>query len=185
MRRLFFVVLALAMLCFTGSAMAFEISGVNIPDTYQIDNNVLKLNGAGVRRKFIFVKIYVGALYVQKKTHDPEEVAKEPIKVIRMHFLYSHIPASKIKGAFADDLKRISKKLYKSEVAKRFLNIFNFDVKEGDNLDLIFYRDTLFVFYNGKKMGEVKSKDLVNAVLSIYIGKHPAQESLKKAMLGE
>ncbi len=179
------VFLGLVMLLSVSGVFSMEISGVNIPDTYQVDNAVLKLNGAGIRRKFIFVKIYIGALYVEKKSHDPKEIEAQPIKVVRMHFLYSHIPAKKIRDAFADDIKRIAGNFSNSEAAKAFLKLFNFDVKKNDTVDLIFYHDTLIVYHNGKKVGEVKSKRLINTVLAIYIGKSPAQESLKKAMLGE
>ncbi len=186
MRRLssFLLVICLGFLL-SAPVYSLTVGGVSIPDQYQIGKTTLVLNGAGSRRKFIFVRIYVGALYVEKKTHNPQEVLKQPIKVVRMHFTYSHIPANKIRNAFKEDLERISANLLKTEAAKEFLNIFTFPVKEGDNVDLIFYHDTLIVMLNQKKVGQVKSGKLVNAVLSIYIGKHPASESLKKALLGE
>ncbi len=93
--------------------------------------------------------------------------------------------AEKIRNAFKDDLERVAPNVLKSEAGKQFLNIFNFNVKSGDNVDLLFDNDTLSVLYNLKKVGSVKSKKLVDAVVNIYIGDKPAQTSLKEALLGK
>ncbi len=183
MKRL--LMFMLAFVFFASFAQAKEVSGVNMPDQYQIGKTVLVLNGAGARRKFIFVKVYVGGLYLQKKTSNPADVLKQNIKVIRMHFTYSHVSAEKIRNAFKDDLKRVAPDVLKSSAGKEFLKIFTFNIKSGDNVDLVFDNDTLSVLYNLKKMGSVKSKKLVDAVVNIYIGDKPAQESLKKELLGK
>ncbi len=183
MRKLFAFVMAFVL--FAAFAQAKEVSGVNMPDQYQIGKTVLVLNGAGARRKFIFVKVYVGGLYLEKKTSKPADVLKQKMKVIRMHFTYPHVSAEKIRNAFKDDLERVAPNVLKSEAGKQFLNIFNFNVKSGDNVDLLFDNDTLSVLYNLKKVGSVKSKKLVDAVVNIYIGDKPAQTSLKEALLGK
>jgi hypothetical protein len=170
---------------FVSFAQAKEISGVNMPDQYQVGKTVLVLNGAGVRRKFIFVKVYVGGLYLQKKTSNPKDVLKQDLKVIRMHFTYSHVSAEKIRNAFKDDLQRVAPDVLNSEVGKKFLSLFTFNIKGGDNVDLIFNKDTLSVYYNLKKIGSIKSKKLVDAVVNIYIGDKPAQKSLKEGLLGK
>ena len=56
------------MMSFTLQAM--EVAGVTIPQTLELNSNTLKLNGAGLRRKF-FMDLYVGSLYVETKTSDP------------------------------------------------------------------------------------------------------------------
>ncbi len=179
------LVLVLSFVFFASYVNAKEVSGVNMPDQYQIGKTVLVLNGAGARRKFIFIKVYVGGLYLLKKTSDAKDVLKQNMKVIRMHFTYSHVSAKKIRNAFKDDLERVAPDVLKSKAGEEFLKIFNFDVKSGDNVDLLFDNDTLSVLYNLTRVGSVKSKKLVDAVVNIYIGDKPAQESLKEALLGK
>ncbi len=179
------LVVLFAFVLFVSLAQAKEISGVNMPDQYQVGKTVLVLNGVGVRRKFIFVKIYVGGLYLLRKTSNPENVLKQNLKVIRMHFTYSHVSAEKIRNAFKDDLKRVAPDVLHSKSGRVFLKIFNFNIKGGDNVDLVFDNDTLSVLHNLKNVGSVSSKKLVDAVVNIYIGDKPAQESLKKGLLGK
>ena len=59
---------------------AVEIDGVKIEDkvTLGAGGPQLVLNGAGVRHKFAFVKVYVGSLYLTQKKSDNEDVFKDP-----------------------------------------------------------------------------------------------------------
>jgi len=54
---------------------AKEIAGINIPDTisFSDQSTKLKLNGAGIRTKFIF-DIYVGSLYLETKQNSAKGV---------------------------------------------------------------------------------------------------------------
>jgi len=42
---------------------AVEVAGAKIEDTVSVSNQNLVLNGAGIRKK-LFIKVYVGALYL-------------------------------------------------------------------------------------------------------------------------
>ncbi len=183
MRKIF--VFSLLFIVMASLSQAKEISGVNMPDQYQIGKTVLTLNGGAARRKFIFVKIYVGALYVEKKSSDPKDILNQNLKVIRMHFTYHKVTAKEIRDAYRSDLKRVDPKINNSPAEKKFFALLNFDVKSTDNMDLIFTNNTLTVLYNLKKIGTVKSKQLTDDVLNIYIGKKPVQESLKEGLLGK
>ncbi len=52
---------------YANAVTAKTIDDVNVPETVQVQGEVLKLNGAGIREKFL-LDIYVGALYLKKKT---------------------------------------------------------------------------------------------------------------------
>jgi 5-deoxy-D-glucuronate isomerase len=49
---------------------AVEVAGVKVDDQIKVGANELMLNGAGVRTK-VFIKVYVGALYVSQKSNAP------------------------------------------------------------------------------------------------------------------
>lgn len=79
---------ALAIVLFASApAGALEVSGVQVPETLSAGGQELKLNGAGLRKKFI-VKVYVGALYLAEPSRDAEAVvAADAPKAVRMTFL--------------------------------------------------------------------------------------------------
>ncbi len=67
------VYLVLVALLVSSSVAAFEIGGVDLPDTLKAGDSELLLNGAGLRKKFGF-KIYAAGLYLTKKSHDNKNI---------------------------------------------------------------------------------------------------------------
>jgi len=45
---------------FSGQSRAVEVAGVHLDQTVTVQNQQLKLNGYGVRKKF-FIKVYIGS----------------------------------------------------------------------------------------------------------------------------
>ena len=56
---------------------AAEVAGIRLDDSVRVGNNELALNGAGVRSK-LFIKVYVGALYVSQKSTSPAAIIARP-----------------------------------------------------------------------------------------------------------
>ena len=60
--------LALACVCaFSLPILAATLADVTLPDTVTVGNQTLVLNGMGLRTK-LFIKVYVGGLYLEKKS---------------------------------------------------------------------------------------------------------------------
>ncbi|MGA1846102.1 chalcone isomerase family protein [Deferribacter abyssi] len=177
------LIVLFSFLIVTTSLQAKNVSGISIQDTYDFGNKTLVLNGTGYRKKF-FIKIYIGALYVEKKTSNFEEVLNQNPKVIKMHFLYKKVKAGQMQKAFKEGFEKASPNLVNSDSVAKFLNVFNFDVVRGDEIDLILDNDNVIVTHNNKKIAEIKSKELAEAILKIYIGERPADKNLKKGLLG-
>ena len=69
--------------------------------------------------------------------------------------------------------------------ARAFLGLFKDDFIAGDKVDLILTADgKVSATHNGKDLGTVESKELVEGVLLIYLGAQPADEDMKAGMLG-
>ena len=67
---------------------ALEIAGVDVPQSVTIENKALVLNGAGIRKK-LFIKVYVGSLYLTAKQTAVGKILADPgAKSIVMNFLY-------------------------------------------------------------------------------------------------
>jgi len=179
MKKLLVFLFVLGMLPISGFSLTVE--GVNIPDSYHFDGKELLLNGTGLRKKF-FIKVYIGALYVENKTKDIQALLNMDSKAIKMHFLYKKVDAEKMREAFAEGFKNNGVK--DVDKFKSFLDVFNFDVVKGDEIDLVFTGNTLTVFYNTNSVGVFNDKSLADAVFKVYFGDKPADKGLKEGMLG-
>lgn len=170
----------------SANAGAVEIAGVPIEPAVSVNNQQLKLNGSGIRKKF-FVKVYIGSLYSAKKLSSGSEALKDPgNKLIRMNFLHSKVEKEKILEAFSEGFANNSPDIANSGEVKKFLALFNADFVRGDVVDLALGADgSVTAKHNGRLLGTVAAPRLANGVLAIYLGDKPADDSLKKGMLGK
>ena len=173
----------------TISAAAAEIEGVKLADKVQLGGAELVLNGAGVRTR-VFFKVYVGALYVQKKANATEAVlADAGPKRVAMHLLRD-LTAEQLFSALNDGLKNnhTPEQLAKlGPQLKQLEDVFN-AVKAAKNGDVILL-DYLpgagtRVTVRGDDKGTIPGEEFNRALLRIWLGNQPADASLKKAMLG-
>lgn len=181
----------LTLLCFLipFNASAVTISDINIDEIISLSDQStkLKLNGAGIRSKFIF-DIYIGSLYLEKKAQSAKEVYElAGEKRISMHFLYKEVSKEKLingwNDGFENNLSKDKHAKFKTQIDK-FNQLF-ITVKEGDVINLDFIPTTgTKVTINNKKMGLVEGDAFFAALLKIWLGEEPADEDLKDAMLG-
>lgn len=166
-------------------SFALEVAGVKLDQVVTIQSRQLKLNGFGIRKKF-FVKVYIGSLYTSKHVASAEEALRDTgDKVIRMNFLHSKVEKEKIIEALHEGLANNSPDLSGAPEVKKFLSLFTADFIRGDVVDLVLGADgSVTSIHNGRLLGSVPSTRLARAVLAIYLGDKPADDSLKKGMLG-
>ena len=183
MRKL---VVALSFLLMSTQAFGLEVAGVNVAPTVSAGQKTLVLNGTGIRKKFV-IKVYVGALYLEKKVSSREELLKDPgDKLVRMTFVYKKVEKEKIVEAFAEGLSNNSPDVAQSPDAKSFLSWFTSDFRAGDTVDVFMGSDgTVSATHNGKALGTVRNPALARAVLLIWFGEKPADAGLAKGMLGQ
>jgi hypothetical protein len=177
---------ALSFLLLSSNAYAMEVAGVNVAPTVSAQQKTLTLNGAGIRKK-LFVKVYVGSLYTERKVTTPAQLLADPgEKLIRMNFVHKKVEKEKIIEAFADGFANNSPGVAPSAEAKAFLSWFTADFVAGDTVDISLAPDgTVTATHNGKSLGTVRSPALVQGILLIWFGEKPADGGLKKGMLGD
>jgi hypothetical protein len=178
--------IALSFLLLSSQAFALDVAGVNVAPTVPAREKTLTLNGAGIRKK-LFVKVYVGSLYTERKATTPAQLLADPgEKLIRMNFVHKKVEKEKIIEAFAEGLANNSPDVARSAEAKAFLSWFTADFVAGDTVDISLSPDgTVAASHNGKALGTVRSPALVPGVLLIWFGEKPADGGLKKGMLGQ
>jgi hypothetical protein len=178
---------ALSFLLLSSHAWALDVAGVNVAPTVAVRQKALTLNGAGVRKKYLTVNVYVGALYTERKVSTPAQLLADPgEKLLRMNFVYKKVEKKAIVEAFAEGLENNSPEVARSAEAKAFLSWFTEDFVAGDTVDISLSSDgSVTATHNGKALGTVRSPALVQGVLLIWFGEKPADGGLKKGMLGE
>ena len=182
------VIVLMACLFAAPMTHAAEVGGVHIEDHAKVGAAELVLNGAGIRTK-IFFKVYVGALYLSKKTDSAALVidTKEPRRVV-MHMLRD-LSADQLFGALQDGLKsnhgeteltRLKPDIDQFERLMRSIG----NAKTGDVISIDFSADGVAVAFNAQPRGSVASEPLARALLRVWLGDKPADGDLKRAMLG-
>ena len=166
---------------------ALEIAGVDVPQSVTIENKALVLNGAGIRKK-LFIKVYVGSLYLTAKQTAVGKILADPgAKSIVMNFLYKEVSTKKLvdgwnKG-FADNSSAKEIKALQKRI-NQFNSLFT-TVYKGDEIRLDYVPgDGTQVRINGTLKGSVSGEDFYQALLKIWLGSNPADANLKDAMLG-
>ncbi|GMQ86938.1 MAG: chalcone isomerase family protein [Gammaproteobacteria bacterium] len=165
-----------------------KIAGVELADSYPLDGKSLALNGAGVRSKFFF-KIYVGALYTGKTSNNAAELVAAPgPKSMQMTMLYKEVEAKKITSGWREGFKTNLTNTGFKQLENR-LQEFNAlfpTLHAGDIVHMDYSQETgTELSINGKLLGTIPGEDFFSALLKVWIGDHPADNTLKAGLLGQ
>jgi len=172
------------------NARALEIAGQTVPDTAEVAGKQLILNGAGKRVKIVF-DVYVAALYTTAKTADADAVITSTApRRVELRMLRT-VSATTMYEALAEGIEaNIGKdgmKKYATQIAA-LSKIFDEakSASKGDIIEIDFIpgQGTILTI-RGKTYPTIEGDDFASAMLSIWLGTKPAQESLKKKLLGE
>lgn len=174
-------------------AYAAEVEGVKLEDKIRLPGGgpELVLNGAGVRHKFAFLKIYVGSLYLAQKKNEREAVLADPgPKRVGMHILASEVTAteliSSMNNALATNLSPHELALIEKRI--RDLNSMMSSIKtigKGSVVYLDYIPGTgTRITVNGEEKLTIPGEDFFRAMLHIWIGAKPVDGGLRDAMLG-
>ena len=183
-------VLSLAVVMFVMVSMfelhAASLAGVTLPDTEQVGNTKLVLNGLGVRTKVI-VKVYVAGLYLEQKSSDANAIIKaDAPKRIVMHFVHN-ASQKQMADAFDDSFKDNSPdalKMMKADI-DRLLAALE-PVKPGDEMVFTYVPGTGTTYaLNGKDKLTIAGPAFGPVLFSVWLGPKPPNADLKKGMLGQ
>lgn len=177
------------LLCLPLQALAVKLAGVDVVEKATVGSKELVLNGAGLRTKVMF-KVYIGALYLEKKANTTEAVlADAGYKRIQL-VMMRHLNGGDFMEAFNKAIKENhTPEEYVPIAARliRFSRVFREygEIEKGDviNMDYIPGKGTI-VSVKGKERDVIEGEDFYRSMLKIWMGKKPVQESLQKAMLG-
>ncbi len=183
------LIISICLLLSSAQVLAAEVSGVFIDAEIKADNGeLLVLNGAGLREKF-WVDVYVGSLYLPTKSNDIGEILSKPEPWrIQLDFVYKEVAQKKLLDSWRDGFEKNQSPETLQQLQSRITAFYGFfessavakDQFRFDYLPGIGTR----VSKNEQLLGVIPGEDFANALLEIWLGNHPADKSLKKAMLG-
>jgi hypothetical protein len=184
MRRL--RVLPFVLTLAAASVGAMELAGVTLPETITVNGATLTLNGMGIRKK-LFIKVYVGGLYLPAPSHDAAAIiaADEP-KQVAMHFLYSKVSKAKLTEAWREGFTNNSAAKLPALQARldEFCALWP-DMKSGEEAFITYLPGTgTTLVLNGKAVGTIPGSDFAEALFAVWLGDKPADAGLKAGMLG-
>ena len=184
------ILLAFLLVFSSGATNAREFDDIRFTDRVTIPGSqqTLQLNGIGYRNKFFF-KIYIGALYTVSRAKTPDEVLSQAgPKRLLMHFLYSEVSREKLVDAWNEGFEENTPAGDLAKLRKRIdqFNAMFPTLHSGDEVLLDYIPDKgTVVTIKGETKGVIKGEDFNRALLNIWLGKEPADSSLKEALLGE
>lgn len=184
---------ALAAALLSSASFALEIENVKVSDQATLGGSAppLVLNGAGVRHKLAFLKIYVGALYLPAKKTSTEEVLRDPgPKRVAMHVLVDELTAKELTASLNNALaaNHIPAELALIESRIQDLNrmMSSLGAVRKGGVVLVDYLPGVGtrVTVNGEEKITIRGEDFYRALLRIWIGAKPVDGRLRDAMLG-
>ena len=161
------------------------ISGVTFFSDMYLGGEKLTINGGGLREKY-FIDLYVAALYIKTKTKDASTIinSDEPMG-ITIKLVSNSVTREKFIESVNTGFKNASHgKATKDEISK-FTGAFIYEFKKGDIINFKYTKDNgVLIEKNSIKLITIPGLEFKKALFSIWLGKIPADETLKSGMLG-
>lgn len=168
------------------STFCFSNPAPGISDL-SFNNKTLHLNGTGLRTATIFkVKVYEASFYLENKTQDAQKIINSSeTKVMKMKFLRD-VSTKDIQKSWNQTL-RDNCANFCSEIESTISTFTGLmkDVKSGDTMEFNFLNNSIVLKQNEQQLGEIKNNTFAKAVLSVWFGPNPPNESLKNGLLGK
>ena len=166
-----------------------QVGEVTLPNTLEFNNETLLLNGAGIRKKAMVLKLYSGGLYLPSKTKDAAAIiGADQNQAIQLVITSSFVSSEAMSEAVEDGFEastRGNTDPFAAEI-KTFMGFFSEDIVEGDTYDITYQTGKGVVCYKNKKeLGSIQGMDFKKALFGIWLGINPADSNLKSGMLGK
>lgn len=175
---------SLVLLSFSVSAV--ELGGITMPNTLQIEEQELVLNGAGIRSKFVF-DLYVAGLYLSAQESNAVKIIESTVPMaLRLHIISSKITSKKmIKGIQSGFKKATNGNVEPIALEiEQFLTAFSDNVEEGDVFEFVASEHGVVIIKNNVQNQTISSHAFKQALFGIWLSDKPVKAKLKKALLG-
>lgn len=167
-------------------AQDVTVAGQTFKAQMDIKGTKLVCNGAGLREKYS-LDLYVAALYIPNKTTDGTKViSADEVQVINIKIVSDKVTRDKFNETVKNGFAKVSEGSATSSEISTFTGYFSAPIKKGDDIQLIYKPGKgTAVMINGSYKGLAGGLEFKKALFSIWLGSTPADNNLKKKMLGK
>lgn len=162
------------------------IANVAIPDDVKVGRQQLMLNGAGVYKRWWFIKEYVAALYLDDTATStaqavvvpgPKRIALYMLRSISDQQFASDLTDEIIANSSSSDVSGLDSKI------THFQHLLS-SVNKGGEVDFDYIPGQgVRVSIDGKARGTIKGAGFERALLRVWLGDDPVDRGLKKKLL--
>ncbi len=167
-------------------AGAGTLAGVTLADTVTVGDEILVLNGMGLRKKFV-VKVYVAGLYLPRRMQDADSLlALDTVRRVVMHWKRD-VDSDKICGGWQDGLKANTPDAsIDLQAGFDTLCAWTEDAKSGEETILTYFPGKgTEISLAGEVKGVIEGKAFADALFACFIGPKPGPgEKFKSALMG-
>jgi hypothetical protein len=164
---------------------AGDLAGVTMPDSVQVGEDTLALNGMGLRKKAI-IKVYVAGLYLAEPSSEPQEIlAADSARMTRMSFRYG-VKAGQLCDGWKEGLENNTPSA-SAAVSQQFETLCGFmeDMGKGEEMVYTFQPgEGTTVEVKGNVKGTIEGKPFADALWGCWIGPNPPSTAFREGLLG-
>lgn len=179
------VMAAMAILSPTPVSATVQIEGVQFEREVAVDETRLALNGYGLLRYMVFIKAYVGALYLPQASPERDIFAPIPKQLVLEYFHaikkedFAKATRQKIlDNISADQLTELQPSI------DRLADMYR-DVQPGDRYALTYIPGAgTELALNGTALGIIPGEAFSRAVFAIWLGQNPIDKGFRDRLLG-
>jgi hypothetical protein len=176
-------------LLLAAGADAREQYGVRMPDTVTVEGKQLTLNGMGLRKKRILiatVDVYVAGFYVETPSKNATELISSDQSKRMTLYMLRDLSKDKITDALREGFEKNSKAQMPAlkERLDRLAALIP-DAKKGSTIVITYVPGTGTVLAGPGERSVIPGKDFADALFSVWLGRSPVDEGLKKGLIGE
>jgi hypothetical protein len=182
------ITIGMAVVCFSGNAVAAQIEGVRFPDTLTVGDTPLRLHGTGLLRYRMLIKGYVAALYLAESFDEevtPTSVLADVPRRLEIEYFWA-IPAAGFAQATVEGIAQNTDRETFERLRDRIerLNAMYEDVEPGDRYALAYVPEVgTELSRNGRSLGVIEGEDFSSALFSIWLGERALNDSLRRQLL--
>ena len=170
---------------------AHTVAGVEMREVVSAtaERPELHLNGAALRELYLLIKSYVGALYVEQPSNEPQALLEsETHKRMVFHVMMKKVSARRIGNALQEAMVLNLNEVQHKNLSKdldNMVSMFEGKMLRGQEayFDYLPNKGTRITI-NGEVKGFIAGKDYFNAMLSMWVGENPVGRIFKEEILG-
>ncbi|MDY0331297.1 MAG: chalcone isomerase family protein [Thiomonas sp.] len=185
------LLVALTAEVFMPSAQALTLHGVDIAPQVEVGGKTLTLNGAGTRYVFVF-KVYTAALYLPQKSAQPQAIyamtGPKELKLTMLRDVSGKELGDKLNEGIKNNLSPQEFSAFIPSLAQLGgLFAQKSQIKTGETVTIreIPGKGSTIAIDGVPSGGVFTDPQFFNSMLKIWLGKEPAEDRLKRALLGD